>query len=182
MAMGAEAMTLTPFQEDQNTIRKLRAEVEQLTTDLQTMTDSYSEISRIVGRQGNEEHSLADDVRALRTEIERLRAEAVLLRREIALMRTLVVQDENARPGAQAMTDEDVMRELIESQRAEVERQWGYIETLKTSQSSAVVNELNAEIERLKLMCADTIKHLEEAEADNERLRADMETIRKRRP
>jgi hypothetical protein len=34
--------------------------------------------------------------------------------------------------------------------------------------------ELRAEIEQLRLLCADTIKHLEEAEAEIEQLKADQ--------
>ncbi len=39
-------------------------EIERLTEELAVFMQSYSEISMIVGRQGTEEHSLADDVRA----------------------------------------------------------------------------------------------------------------------
>ena len=38
---------------------------------------------------------------------------------------------------------------------------------------------LEAEIERLQFICADTIKHLEEAEAEIERLRAKQEFLLK---
>ena len=53
--------------------------------------------------------------------------------------------------------------------RAEIERLRGYVETLKISQSSAVVNELNDEIKQLRESC---IKIALDKDVINERLRA----------
>jgi archaellum component FlaC len=55
----------------------------------------------------------------------------------------------------------EVWERQLEEAAAAIERQWGYIETLKTSQSSAVVNELRDEVERLTKTVADKEKLLQ---------------------
>ena len=56
------------------------------------------------------------------------------------------------------LTHDAVFLGEIDRLRTVIERQWGYIETLKTSQSSALVNELNTEIDRLRAELATMAK------------------------
>lgn len=44
-------------------VREAADEIKRLRSELATFRNSYLEISQIVGRQGSEAHSLADDVR-----------------------------------------------------------------------------------------------------------------------